>query len=48
MKRKNNMPIYIPNQPQTGFMGFDTPDKTTEELHKQKRNQKLLALKNKR
>ena len=46
-KKKSKMPIYIPNQPQTGFMGFDTPDKTAEELRRQRQNQKLLALKSK-
>ena len=44
-KRRNSIPSFIPNQPGSGFMGFDQGSRDMKERQKQFENQRKLALK---
>ena len=46
-KHKNKIPAFIPNQPGTGFLGFESGQRNLEEQRKQRDNQRKLMLNNK-
>lgn len=46
-KFKNKIPAFIPNQPGTGFFGFEQGERTKQEIRKNRQNQRKLALRKK-
>lgn len=47
MRKKSKIPAFIPNQPGTGFGGFDQGKRSEVEKQKNFENQRKLALRKK-